>query len=167
MKIINQQKRSSVFYDEKNDTYIKTFNPKFINRLKFLFRFRNYPGKNFYFISNILKSLNLYSAEVINFSNYSVTTKNLHGINMETYIKKYPNSDIISQYITFVKKLIDNNIYCGDLSYDNFIVKDERLYAIDLEDYKKVKFFNKDKKEFFRRLKQKIDEDTFNKIINN
>lgn len=66
-----------------------------------------------------------------------------------------------------VTKLLKNNIYSGDLSFDNFFVKNNEIIVIDLEDYRKVKFFKRDRKEAIRRLYGKINEDIIEKIENN
>ena len=41
MKIISEQKRSLVYFNEKEDTFIKIFKPKFLNRLKYFLDLEN------------------------------------------------------------------------------------------------------------------------------
>lgn len=158
MKIINKQKRSIVYYDESNQEFIKNFNPKFSNKLKFFLRFRKYPGDNFNFISRELNKLGIFTVKVLKYTHYSVTTKKLDGISLDNYLKLYPNSNILNDFIILITKLLNNNLYCGDLSYDNFFVVNNQIYAIDLEDYRKVKFFKRDNKEALRRMKGKVDD---------
>lgn len=167
MKVISDQKRSIVYYDEQNSTYIKIFKPKLINKLKYFFHLRKYPGDNFNYISHRLKGLGIPTVEIINFSHYSVTTKKIDGMPLDKYLLLYPNSNILTQYIELVLILLKNDIYCGDLSYDNFFVVSGRLVALDLEDYKIVKFCKKDSQELIRRLKGKVDLWVYNKIKEN
>lgn len=165
MKVISKQKRSCVFYDEEKDIFIKTFNPKFTNKIKYFFRLRKYPGENFAYIAKNLKELNINTLEILEYSNYSITTKNLHAVTLENYLKlKKENYSILTQYIDIVSTLLKNNIYCGDFAYDNFMVKDNKIFVIDLEDYKKVKFFKKSKKEAIKRLYKKTTPDIIEKI---
>lgn len=135
MKIISEQKRSLVYFNEEENTFIKIFKPKFLNRLKYLFRFRKYPGDNFFYISKELKKLEIKTVEILSYSHYKVITKNIHGTPLNIYLEKNR----------------DNN----------------EIIVIDLEDYRKVKFFKRDRKEAIRRLYGKINEDIIEKIENN
>lgn len=135
MKIISEQKRSLVYFNEEEDTFIKIFKPKFLNRLKYLFRFRKYPGDNFFYISKELKKLEIKTVEILSYSHYKVITKNIHGTPLNIYLEKNR----------------DNN----------------EIIVIDLEDYRKVKFFKRDRKEAIRRLHGKINEEIIEKIENN
>lgn len=163
MKEISIGKRSSVYYDEKTDTFIKKFNPNFKSRLKFFFRLRRYPGENFNYISNLLNTFNINTPSIVSYDKYEIKTKNIHGVSLEDYCKFHP--DIEDKYVNLILILLNNNIYSGDLSLDNFIVKDEDIYVIDMEDYKHNKFFNKSKKEFLKRLEYKISPNLYNKIL--
>lgn len=163
MKEISIGKRSCVYYDEQKDTFIKKFKPNFKSRLKFWFKLRRYPGENFNYISNILNSLGIKTAKIISYGPYEVETRNIHGISLQEYYKINPNID--DKYISLILILLKNNIYSGDLSLDNFIIKDHEIYVIDMEDYKYNKFFKKSKNEFFKRLKYKIPISLYKKII--
>ena len=100
MKIISEQKRSLVYFNEKEDTFIKIFKPKFLNRLKYFFRFRKYPGDNFFFISKELKKLEINTVEIISHSHYKIVTKNIHGTPLHIYLEKNrDNNEIIKKYI--------------------------------------------------------------------
>ena len=168
MKIISEQKRSLVYFNEEEDTFIKIFKPKFLNRLKYLFRFRKYPGDNFFYISKELKKLEINTVEIISHSHYKIVTKNIHGTPLHIYLEKNrDNNEIIKKYIFLVTKLLKNDIYSGDLSFDNFFVKNDEIIVIDLEDYRKVKFFKRDKKEAIRRLYGKINNEIIKKIEDN
>ena len=52
MKVIVRHPRSAVFFDENRDVFIKNFNPKLINRIKFFLGLRRYPGENFIIYQN-------------------------------------------------------------------------------------------------------------------
>lgn len=158
MEIISNQKRSVVYYDKNKNIFIKKFKPKFSAKLKYFFRLRKYPGDNFYFISSELTKLNISTVQVLAFSHYSVTTKKLFGIPLNQYILDHSSSIILNKFIEIICTLLENGIYCGDLSYDNFFVVNEEIYAIDLEDYRKVKFLKRDNKEAIRRMKGKVDD---------
>lgn len=163
MKPINISKRSSVYYDETNDTFVKTFSPNLEARIKYFFKLRKYPGENFSHIGKLLNQINIKTAKIISFTNYSVITKNINGISLYDYYKTNPK--IIEKYIDLIIKLFKNNIYSGDLSLDNFIVKDNEIYVIDMEDYRHLYFFNFRKKEFLKRLKKTIPENIFYKVL--
>ncbi len=167
MKVIVRHPRSAVFYDENRDVFIKKFTPKRVNKIKFFLRFRKYPGENFYYISKLLNSLNIKTPIVLIHSHYYVETKNLNGISLDKFIENNPtDTDILNKYALLVLTLMRNNIYCGDLSLDNFMVKDNDIYALDLEDYRHVKFFKHTNEEFLKRLKGKIPKELFEIIIN-
>lgn len=166
MEAIVTHPRSSVFYDKSRDTFIKKFTPKLSNRIKYFFKLRKYPGQNFHYISSFLSSLNIKTPTIVKYSNYCVETKNIKGVSLEEFIKSNPiNKKIIDDFTLLVITIINNNIYCGDLSLDNFMVKDNQIYVLDLEDYRHVKFFKHTKDEFLKRLKGKVPKDIFENII--
>ncbi|WP_410209044.1 Mn2+dependent serine/threonine protein kinase [Fusobacterium sp.] len=157
MIIINKQKHSEVYFDPDNSVYIKKFNPKFINKIKFFLRFRRYPGENFNYISKELNKIGIKTVKIISYSKYSVTTKKILGIPLDEYLSKSKDYTILNKYIDLVISLLNHGFYSGDLSYDNFFVNNNEIIALDLEDYKKVLFFKKDTNEAIRRLYGKVD----------
>lgn len=166
MKLISKHPRSKVFYNIERDSFIKTFTPKLTKKIKFFFRLRKYPGENFFYISNFLNSLNIRTPDIINHSKYSVETKSIHGISLKEALEKNLNSnDLVEQYVSLVLCLLENNVYCGDLKLENFIVNKNQIYVLDLEDYRHVVFCKHTKKEFLDRLKGKIPKDIFKLII--
>lgn len=167
MKIIHNQKRSKVFFDKDNDIFIKYFFPKWNYRLKYFFHFRKYPGYNFFYIANELKKININVPEITNYTHYSITMKNIHGIPLDEYLKKNYSKEILNNFINVVIKIIKNNIYSGDLAYGNFLVKDNKIYVIDLEDYRKVTFFKRSTEEAIRRMKGKVDDWVIEEIKKN
>ena len=140
MKIINNHKRSKVYYNDTKDEYVKLFFPKFSKKLKYFFGLRKYPGHNFKFISDELNKLGIHTAKIIKYGKYSVITKNIDGKNLDEYTKGNIKHPILKDFIKIVSTILKNNIYFGDFNFKNFIVKNNKIYAIDLEDYRKEKF---------------------------
>lgn len=170
MQIVSDQRRSLVYFDETNNHFIKIFKPKFINKLKYFFRLRKYPGDNFFYIAKELQKLGVKTVEIVNFSHYKVVNKNIDGISLNKYLESNSNSNsnneqILQKYVHLIFTLLKNNIYSGDLSYDNFFVKDNEIIVIDLEDYRKVKFLARTSKEAIRRMYGKIPEEIITSIV--
>lgn len=166
MQIVSDQRRSLVYFDETNNHFIKIFKPKFINKLKYFFRLRKYPGDNFFYIAKELQKLEIKTVEIVNFSHYKVVTKNIDGISLSKYLESNSNNEqILQKYVHLISTLLKNNIYSGDLSYDNFFVKDNEIIVIDLEDYRKVKFLARTSKEAIRRMYGKIPEEIITSIV--
>lgn len=162
MQIITNSKRSCVYYDKNNDTFVKTFSPSFKSRLKYFFHLRKYPGVNFHYISKLLNKLDIKTTTILSYSHYSVTMKNVHGTNLNDYYKNHKY--IINHYVDIIVKILNNGIYCGDLTLENFIVKDDEIYVIDMEDYRYEKFIGRGNKEALRRLSKNIPYDIFQQI---
>ena len=78
-KVIVDQKRTKVIYSSDKKTYTKYFYPKFEKKLKYFFRFRKYPGKNFTYIAKQLKNIGISVPEIITCTKYSVVTKEIMG----------------------------------------------------------------------------------------
>ncbi|MGL6025009.1 MAG: hypothetical protein ACRC0F_10380, partial [Cetobacterium sp.] len=103
---------------------------------------------------------------IVNHSKYSVETEKLDGESLEEVLNREPkNLIVINNYIDIVISLLKNNIYCGDLSFDNFIVINNEVYPFDLEDYRHVKFLKRGQDEFLRRLKGKIPPHIFEEVL--
>lgn len=152
MKLINRSKYSHVYYNENTDEFLKLFFPTFSKKIKYFLGFRKYPGYNFKFISDELNKLEIQTVKITSCDKYSVTTKNINGVCLEQYINSNLNDPIIDTFVKMVAKILNNGIYYGDFAFDNFIVKNENIYAIDLEDYKKEKILFHSSKEAIRRL---------------
>lgn len=165
MKDIVVGERSSVFYDEEKHIYIKTFNPKFKMKLKYFLGIRRFPGKNFYFISKLLNSLNIKTPEIIEYSNYKVVTKELNGVCLEKELKK-GNKELEDKFSRLITTLFTNKIYSGDLSPDNFIVVDNEIYALDLEDYRAGRLYIFSLKKALKRVRGKVSKEIYDEIVN-
>lgn len=157
MEIIAKQKDSTVFYDKKNKLYIKEFYPKFEEKLKYFFRFRKYPGENFYFVAEALKKIGINAPEVVEYSKYKVVTKDIQGVILREYLKK--DDSILKDFLNTIVKILKNKIYYSDFNTNNFIVKDGKIFAIDLEGYKVGTLTFRTKEELHNRLKKALKND--------
>ena len=164
MQIIKQDKRSHVYFDEQNDTYIKLFFPSFSKKIKYFFRLRKYPGYNFKYISDRLNKLGINTPSIIKYDKYSVTTKNIKGVSLEKYIKNDYTHPIIDDFIKIITIILKHRFFYGDFSLDNFIVKNNKIYAIDLEDYRKEFLFAHSIHYTLKRMKGKMPDAIIEKI---
>lgn len=156
MEIVSDHKRSKVYYNEGEKTYVKTFHPKFKNRLKYGLKLRKSPGKNFKFISSKLKEIGIRNPEILKYSDYYVITKEVEGVVFRDYIKNNPCSSVVQKVLDSIVLMIKNNIYCGDLNTGNFIIANTEIYAIDLEGYRKTRVLPRKKEDIFKRLKNTL-----------
>lgn len=63
---------------------------------------------------------------------------------------------LINKFIDIVSKIINLNVYYGDFNFNNFIVSNGEIYAIDLEDYRKDFLTKFRKKSTMKRLKRQL-----------
>lgn len=159
MKIIVDGKRSKVFYFPQKKSYLKKFYPKFESKIKFFLRLRKYPGLNFKFISEELEKLEIKVPQILSYGKYHVETEEVQGVLLRKFLEHSIDEMILEKYADCVSKILNSGIYCGDFNFGNFIVdSNEELVAIDLEDYRKVKYLKRDNQEALRRLKREIGE---------
>lgn len=163
MKVIANGKYSQVYYDEEKDMYIKYFTPKLKKKIKYFLKLRKYPGENCKYISNIFNKIGIKTPEIIKYDRYLFCTKGIEGKTLKKLIttedKKEKIDIYIEKYIYIVSKVINNKIYYADFNFSNFILFEDELYILDLEDYKKDIFFILKKKKMLRILKEKILKD--------
>lgn len=171
LKEIVNSNRSKVWYDEKNEVYIKKFYPKFSKKIKYLFKISKYPGENFNYISQELKKIGIKTSDIVYYSKYEVHTKKVVGKSLEEIFKGDDLNTVayyLEKYIQLINKLIENKIFFCDFSGDNFFVQHDDIVVIDLEDYRKSIFFKK--KKMLKKIKDKLDFEVrtsnLNKIIN-
>lgn len=150
-------------HDPDENIYIKEFHPKLSFRLKFFLRLRKYPGKNFQYIADKLNDINIKTPKIIEASNYKVVTKEIDGELLKDAIKK--DHSLVKPYLDLIAKVIENNIYFGDFNTGNFIVKSGRIYALDLEDYRKELLFSKGREESLLRLKKTLNNDEWYEYV--
>ncbi|WP_027128205.1 hypothetical protein [Fusobacterium perfoetens] len=168
-KLISFDKYSKVIYDSEKNVYIKIFKPKIKKRILYFFRIRRYPGYNFKYMTSLFNKLGIKTAEIIDYGKYYVITKSIEGKTLaeildieidEKKIKKY-----IFQYEEILEKIIKGKIYYADFHFGNFIVFNEELYVLDLEDYKKEKIFIFNKEKMLKKLREKLNIIINNKLI--
>ena len=156
-KIIVDTEKSKVIYDEEKSSYIKYFYPEKNKKIKFLLKLRKYPGENCKYISEIFLKNNIKVAEIIKYTKYSLETKEVKGDNLTDELIKaddFRKKILIEKYVELVTKIINLGIYFGDFHFGNFILCNEELYVIDLEDYRKDVLSKYRKKSLLKRLKR-------------
>lgn len=160
MKEISKDKYSQVFYDEKKDIYIKNFTPKLKKRIKFFLGLRKYPGKNYKYISDLFNKMGIKTPEIVEYGKYHIITKNISGKILEKVLEeekdKIKIEKYLKKYIEIVSIILKNKIYYEDFHFGNFILFNDDLYILDLEDYKKDILFIFRKKKIFKILKRKL-----------
>lgn len=169
MKAICIDKYSSVYYDEKKDEYVKFFMPKFSKKVKYYLGFRKFPAYNFKYISDELNKIGIKTAEITKCSKYSISTKNIKGLSLGEYLEINKNNkekieNITSSLIDTIYKIISNNFFFGDFSYNNFLVKNDEIYAIDLEDYRKNLIFRRTKNFTLSKMEGKLPNEVIEKV---
>ncbi len=157
MEVIVNHRRTTVIFDDRSNVFLKKFNPNFESRIKYFFRLRRYPGKNFNFIANELKKIGVNVPKVVSYTKYSVKTKKINGILLREVI--YSDPKIVKDFLDLIVKILNNNFYFGDFNTGNFIYSEGKIYAIDLEDYRKERFISRGHQEALRRLKKTLKND--------
>lgn len=134
LQLIQTGKYSRVDYDPERDIFIKTFSPKHIDRLRYRLRLRPYPGHNFAIIAGHLESLGIATPAIVEASKYRLVTANVHGVPLQQCIQD--SLDLQTQYLDALEALYRHGIHCRGLHTNNFLVRDQRIVAIDLDAYK-------------------------------
>ena len=156
-KVIVNHKRTKVVFDTEKRIYTKYFYPKYDKRLKCFLGFRKYPGRNYKYISDIFEKEGIKVAEIIYFDKYMVKTREIPGTSLLEYLihnSENKKKNFIEKYIELVSKIINLGIYFGDFHFGNFIVYNDEIYVIDLEDYKKDILSKYRRKSLLKRLKR-------------
>ena len=156
-KIIVENSKSKVIYDDLEKTYTKYFYSGYSKKIKFFLGIRRYPGKNYKYISDIFEKEGIKVAKIIEFNKYMVKTEEICGISLLDCLVSSSEDNkekLIKKYIYLVSKIINLGIYFGDFHFGNFILYNDELYVIDLEDYKKDIFSKYRRKSLLKRLKR-------------
>lgn len=168
LKIITDNEKTKVVYDDEKKVYIKTFykNKRLRMRLRLYLGLKEYPGINFKKTNDMLLKINggVNCSEIVSYNKYSVTTKEIEGKSLHETLKECDKERLkifIEKYINIVseilKEIIKRKIYYNDFNFHNFIVdKNENLYVIDLEGYTKDFFFFIHKKDLLKGVKETI-----------
>ena len=156
-KVIVENSKSKVIYNDVEKTYTKYFYSGYSKKIKFFLGLRKYPGRNYKYISDIFEKEGIKVAEIIDFDKYMIKTKEILGISLLEYLI-YNSEDkkkiFIKKYIDLVSKIINFGMYFGDFHFGNFIIYNDEIYVIDLEDYKKDILSKYRKKSLLKRLKR-------------
>lgn len=159
MELIVDLKERKVFYDHSNKVYVKEFCPSFERRLKCFFRLRKYPGENFFYVARKLNQLGIKTPEIVEYSKYKVVTKEIQGELLADYFIDNKNPDIELKFLNIIVKVINNRMYHKDFRPGNFIICNNEIYAIDLEDYKTDVIYVWNHQELISRLRKSLKND--------
>ncbi len=154
------KREEKVIYNPEKESYTKIVIPKFSKRIKFYLGLRRYPGYNVKYMVDLLNTNGIKTFEILSYSKYMTETKELKGKTLFETLKNEKNyekiEELLEKYSLIVAKIISLGIYFGDFNYFNFILKDNEIYVIDLEDYRKDFLCRFRKKDMMRRLKNKL-----------
>ncbi|MCI0508564.1 hypothetical protein C8E00_103417 [Chromohalobacter marismortui] len=157
MQFIQQSKYSTVYYDPHDDTFIKTFQPKLIDHLRYSLGIRPHPGHNFAKIAAKLQTLGIATPSIVIAKKRYLVTSNVRGVALKTRILDSP--DLQARYLDILATYYHHDIHCRGLHTDNFLVRDNVIYAIDLDAYKAPTFFKYSKREFLECLQRSLKGD--------
>lgn len=154
------KRREEVIYNKYKRSYTKIVVPKFLKRIKFYLGLRRYPGYNVKYMVDLFNINGVKTFELLSYSKYMTETKEIVGESLFELFQKEKNLDrikeLLDKYENIVAEIINIGVYYGDFNYYNFILKDNELYVIDLEDYRKDFWCRFRKKEMLRRLKNTL-----------
>lgn len=154
MQLIQRGKYSLVYFDPDKDHFIKTFQPKSFDRLRYALRVRSYPGHNFARIAARLAALDIASPIIVEADKYRLVTGNVHGTPLKQLI--LDSEALQTRYLDILVAYYRHDIHCRGLHTDNFLVRDGEIVAIDLDAYKAPRFFKYSKREFLDCLKRSL-----------
>lgn len=159
-KIIIDGKLRKVIYDTEKKTYTKTIKCKLKKRIKFYLHLRRYPGENIKYIADLFHKNGINTFEVLSYSKYEVVMSEIEGKTLLEEIitnkDKERSEKLIYKYLDLVTRIIELGVYFGDFNFGNFIVHNDELYAIDLEDYRKDFLTRFRRKPLMKRLKRDL-----------
>ncbi|WP_130891122.1 hypothetical protein [Fusobacterium ulcerans] len=159
-KIIIDGVLRKVVYDTEAKTYTKTIKLKWKKKIKCILGLRKYPGENIKYIAELFQKNGIRTFNVLEYSKYSVITSEIEGRSLMDEILTIKNKEkvqiLINKFIDIVSKIINLDVYYGDFNFNNFIVSNGEIYAIDLEDYRKDFLTKFRKKSTMKRLKRQL-----------
>lgn len=154
------KREEKVIYNSEKGSYTKIVIPKLSKRIKFYLGLRRYPGYNVKYMADLLNTNGIKTFEILSYTKYMTETRELKGKTLFETLKNEKDydkiEDLLEKYSSIVAKIINLGIYFGDFNYFNFILKDNDIYVIDLEDYRKDFLCKFRKKDMMRRLKNKL-----------
>lgn len=159
-KIIIDGVLRKVVYDTEAKTYTKTIKLKWKKKIKCILGLRKYPGENIKYIAEIFQKNGIKTFNVLEYSKHSVVTSEIEGRSLMDEILEIKSKEeaqvLIDKFVSIVTKIINLNVYYGDFNFNNFIVSNGEVYAIDLEDYRKDFLTKFRKKSTMKRLKRQL-----------
>lgn len=159
-KIIIDGVLRKVVYDTEAKTYTKTIKLKWKKKIKCILGLRKYPGENIKYIAEIFQKNGIKTFNVLEYSKHSVVTSEIEGRSLMDEILETKSKEeaqiLIDKFVSIVTKIINLNVYYGDFNFNNFIVSNGEVYAIDLEDYRKDFLTKFRKKSTMKRLKRQL-----------
>lgn len=147
MKLIQTGKYSRVYYDAASESFIKEFSPKFEDKLRYLLRFKPYPGMNFAHIAQRLGRLGVATPEITEAKPYRLVTRDVHA-DAPLCDEIADSATLQQQYLDVLELCWRNRLFCRGLHTRNFLVKGGQLVAIDLDAYKDCRWLPFNRKEF-------------------
>ena len=172
LKVITDNEKTKVVYDDEKKVYIKTFykNKRLRMRVREYLGLKEYPGINFKKISKMLINMNgggIKCPKIVSYKKYEVITEEIEGTSLRKYIENHSKEEaekMIEIYIENVskilKEIIKKNIYYNDFHFENFIITPSKeMYIIDLEGYTKDLFFLFHKKKMLKGILRIISEE--------
>lgn len=130
-----------VVYDTEAKTYTKTIKLKWKKKIKCILGLRKYPEENIKYIADLFQKNGIKTFNVLEYSKNSVVTSEIEGRSLMDEILITKDKEkvqvLIDKFIEIVSKIINLDVYYGDFNFNNFIVSNGEIYAIDLEDYRK------------------------------
>ncbi|ANF58806.1 hypothetical protein [Halotalea alkalilenta] len=154
MEFVQSGKYSEVHYDRSRKVFIKTFQPKLADRLRYALRIRPYPGRNFVIVAERLKALGIRVPEVLAFERYRLEMRDVEAPELRGLI--LDDVALQERYVELIIKLYRDRIHCRGLHTKNFLVKDGELVAIDLDAYKAPRLIHYSGREFLTCLKRSL-----------
>ncbi len=159
-KIIIDGVLRKVVYDTEAKTYTKTIKLKWKKKIKCILGLRKYPGENIKYIAEIFQKNGIKTFNVLEYSKHSVVTSEIEGRSLMDEMLETKSKEeaqvLIDKFVSIVTKIINLNVYYGDFNFNNFIVSNGEMYAIDLEDYRKDFLTKFRKKSTMKRLKRQL-----------
>ncbi len=157
MQLIQTGKYSRVHFDSELDHFIKTFQPKAFDKLRYLLRIRPYPGLNFALVASRLKALGIATPTITEARPYRLVTENIHGVPLRQLI--LGSTDLQEQYLDALVAFDREGIHCRGLHTGNFLVRDGCLFAIDLDAYKAPRWWRYPRREYLDCLSRSLEGD--------
>lgn len=158
-KVIKAKQGREIQYNESTGVYRKTFPGGPGARLRHMIGFSRPPGEHFAHMARLLQSLGIQTPEIVGYSPYVVETINVGG---ECLLDRLLKSDLgeidfwLEQYTTAIARTLGSGIFFADFHFRNYLAKDTKLYALDLDNYRDGPFAAWRARRLLHRMDRKI-----------